>query len=255
MLKGGLVVGMFMVAFFVLAQSGEAKPPPTPPPTKISKASRTVEERIGHCRSFDCILKAGEQSPSLCHLKAHDRFTRAIVECDATCKALRAADPEAFDCWRIESCKDDVECASLFGIQASSKHEPRTDDDAYLIAHYINVLGKPKADFRRLCNRVGWLSKDTQNVLTCTTPNAQTKTVSAHYEGSSGVGWIATYRDPSEALRMKRQVTEGFGTPTEKREEGGCTLWGWEPSTSSLVYVIGKCADKAWFGVRFQDGK
>ncbi len=254
MLKGGLAAGMFAVAFFVFVQHGRAKPPAT----KGGKTSRTVEQRIGHCKSFDCILEAGEKFPSLCHLKANDRFTRAIVECDPTCHYLRAADPDVFDCWRIESCKDDVGCSNLFGIHASSKQQPHHtgDEEAYLmVAHYVAVLGKPKIDFRRSCDRVGWLSKDKPGVLTCTTPNSPTKSVSAYFEGNIAEAWVATYRDPSKALGLRRQNTESFGPPTQTGDQQGCTLWGWEPSNSSLVYVVGKCADNAWFGVSFQEGK
>jgi hypothetical protein len=77
----------------------------------------TVEERIGDCKTHACIVEAGEAFPSLCHLKAHGRFTRAVVECDSDCKWLRRTDPDTFHCWRVEACHSDPECARLFEVE------------------------------------------------------------------------------------------------------------------------------------------
>ena len=100
------VIGM--VAFVAILVGLEIKNKGTEP---------SMQERISDCEDFACIVKASEKSPSLCHLKAHGQFTRAIVECDATCEPLRADDPDVFDCWPVEACARDAECAALFGIE------------------------------------------------------------------------------------------------------------------------------------------
>ncbi len=81
-----------------------------------NRTSQTVEERIGDCETHACIVKAGEAFPSLCHLKVAGTFTYGVVECDDDCKWLRRSD-SVFDCWRVETCNQDPECARKFNLR------------------------------------------------------------------------------------------------------------------------------------------
>ena len=135
---------VLLVSMFVVAATQDGKrPPDTEGEPLWEDTDLSVEERIGNCDSFNCILKAGEKFPSLCHLKAHGRFTRAIVECDATCNVLRDEDPDTFDCWRIESCEDDMDCAKTFGIEPSPGATSRkSSQPKYVWKQYDKARGR-----------------------------------------------------------------------------------------------------------------
>lgn len=109
-----LVVGLVAVAF----ACNEPVWQPTP------TTALTVEERIGNCKTHECIIEAGAVFPSLCHLKVNGEFTSAVVECDADCKWLRRADPDVFDCWRVETCDQDPACVRLFEV--TKRYDPLT---------------------------------------------------------------------------------------------------------------------------------
>jgi len=223
----------------------------------------SVEERISGCESFDCILKAGEEFPSLCHLKAHGRFTRAIVECDATCKVLLAADPEAFDCWRVEACAKDRECAELFGLEPLRDARTATlkallSNPGASVLSFPMVLNQDKATFEALCRGEARLVESGDpDKRVCVTPQwGGAKITASFYNKGVAESWWVEFSSLEQADIIKQRLTDKLGAPKASGlNSDGCQQANWSPADSSLDFLLAKCDGHAEFMAMFRPGR